>query len=426
MMNNIVILILIANIAGVLVLWKRDKSMLYALFSVSLLFLFGMTTFKDMEPEWKKYQRQYVKMLVDKEQDPAKKHDIGKFDIKIRQIWNRELGVTDRCVTCHLGVDNPDMKDAPQPYKYHPAAHTSESGMVIHDFNKVGCTICHQGQGLGTNLEDAHARDIEHWEHPMYATGKFSMVQASCVQCHEELKEKGTDLPGAEMILEGRNFASGQNGLQIECVSCHTINGVGEVVAPDLTNFGESTAHEFEATHNMKHLAGEKTKYNWTLEHFLDPKRVSPADPAHGVEETIMPNFEMTKEQAHQMTVWVHSMKESNIPVKYRYRPEGADAKKRGSLQAQIAGLYTPEEYSKLSSGEKLFLKYNCWVCHTVQGKGGKLAPDLSKVGNRRHEDWMQKHFKDPKSVTKKSFMPTFTLSDEQIGELIAYLKTLQ
>jgi len=418
--------ILIGNILGVIILWTRDKTLLYAMFSVSILLLFGMTTFKDIEPEWKAYQRQYRKLLMDKESDPAKKHELSRFDIKIRQIWNRELGVADRCTTCHLGVDNPDMKEAPEPFKYHKDAHMTEDGRIIHDFNKVGCTICHQGQGLGTNKVDAHAREIEHWDAVMWPTGKFSMVQASCPKCHEEVREKGTDLPGAEMISDGRDFAAGQNPLEIECISCHTINGVGEVVAPDLTNYGESTEHEFEGTHNMKHVEGVKDKYEWTLQHFVDPKKISPADPEHGVEETIMPNFQMTKEQAHMMTTWVHSFKESIVPVKYRYRPTPAEASKRGSLQAQIAGLYTPEEFSQLSQGEKLFLKNNCWVCHTIHGKGGKLAPDLSKVGTRRADDWMIKHFKDPRSVSQKTFMPKFTLSEEQMAELVVYLKTLK
>jgi mono/diheme cytochrome c family protein len=145
------------------------------------------------------------------------------------------------------------------------------------------------------------------------------------------------------------------------------------------------------------------------------------------MEETIMPNFEMSEEMAHKLTVWVHSMKESKIPVKYRYNPDAEKLEaRRGRVSDAIAGLYTPEEYDALSDGEKLFLRYNCWVCHTVRGKGGKLGPDLTKVGTRRKDNWMVSHFKDPRSVSQKSFMPQFNLSDEQIDELVVYLKTLQ
>jgi len=428
-MNTLVALILAANILGVIVFWKRDKSLLYALMSLSLIFLFGLTTYQDMSPEWKGYQKQYKKLLIEKANDPKKKKEASKFQIQIRQIWNQDLGIADRCTSCHLGVDNPDMKDAPQPFKYHPAAHVLESGRIIHDFNKVGCTICHRGHGRATSKKDSHARGISHWEHPMYPTGKKSMVQASCPQCHMELTRPDDYdiLEGADMIMDARDFAGGQNDLEIKCIFCHSIYGVGEIVAPELAGFGDTTEHEFEATHNMTYVKGKKDKYHWTYQHFLDPKKITPDDPEHGIEETIMPKFGMSDDMAHKLTVWVYSMKESKVPDKFRYHPEEkALAAKRGAVQQEIAGLYTPDEYAELSQGEKLFLKYNCWVCHTIHGKGGKIGPDLSKVGKRRKDDWMVKHFKDPRSVSQKSFMPQFNLNQDQIAELVEFLKTLQ
>lgn len=429
MLNKIALAIMIINTIGVIVLWQRDKNLLYALFSVSLVVLFGITAYEDLTPEWKDIQREYVRLLLEKETDPAKKEKINKFPIMIRQAWNHELGVADRCQTCHLGVDNKLMKDAPQPYTYHPVAHLLEDGRIVHDFNDIGCTICHRGQGRSTFKKDAHARDIRHWDFPMYSSGEHGMAQASCAQCHEELTspEGYKILEGADMIMDARDFTLGGNDLEIQCTSCHSIYGVGEVVAPDLSAFGETTEHEFEATHIMTFVEGEKNKYNWTLQHFLDPHKITPDDEELGIEETIMPNFEMPEEMAHKLATLVYSMRESHVPVKFRYRPELKKREaKRGRIQREIAGLYTAEEYEKLPEGEKLFLKYPCWVCHSVKGKGGKLAPDLTKVGTRRNEAWMIKHFKDPRSVSQKSFMPKFNLSDEQIKELITYLKTLR
>jgi len=429
MLNKIALAIIIVNTIGVIVLWRRDKNLLYAMFAISLIILFAITTFKDLTPEWKEIQRGYVRRLAEKVTSPAKKEKVDNFPIKIRQAWNHELKVADRCMTCHLGVDNMEMKNAPQPYAFHPEAHLLESGRIVHDFSDIGCTICHEGQGRATSKKDAHARDIRHWDYPLYPSGQSGMAQASCAKCHEELtKPEGYGiLEGADMIMDARDFTLGDNGLEIQCTSCHSIYGVGEVVAPDLSTFGESTEHEFEATHIMNFVEGKKNKYNWAYQHFLDPHKITPDDEALGIEETIMPDFEMSKEMAHKLTVLIYSMKESSVPVKFRYRPEIKKREaKRGRIQREIAGLYTAEEYEKLSKGEKLFLKYPCWVCHSIKGKGGKLAPDLTKVGKRRDEAWMIKHFKDPRSVTQKSFMPKFNLSDEQIKELITYLKTLR
>lgn len=424
-MDKIVLIILAANILGTIVLWTRDKNMLYALLAMSTLILFGVTVYEDYTPEWKEYQRSYIKALVEKEPDPAKKIERAKFPIQIRQIWNKEMGVVDRCITCHLGVDNQDMADAPQPFKFHPAAHVLENGKTVHEFNEIGCTICHQGQGLATTEKLAHAYHVPHWELPMYPVGEKGMVQASCPLCHDELvdPERFDLLEGAEMITDSRSFAQGSNELEAMCTECHAIYGIGEVVAPDLAKFGESTAHEFELTHIMNFVEGEKNKYEWTYQHFLDPQKITPESEELGIEETIMPNFEMSDEQAHKMTVWVYSMKESNVPLKYRFRKK---VERKPSVQEQIARLYSPKEFAEIVEGEKLFLRTNCWVCHTIRGKGGKLGPDLSKVGKKRSEAWMIKHFKDPRSVSQKSFMPQLNLSDKQIADLVAYLKTLQ
>ncbi len=427
-MNNIAIGLLIANVVGTIIFWTRDKHLLYALYSVSILAFFVLTVYEDYTPEWKDYQRQYVKLLIEKESDAKKKEDLSNFPIAIKQIWNKELKIADRCTTCHLGVDNPDMADARQPFKYHPVAHVKDDGMIIHDFNEIGCTMCHQGQGLATTEHLAHAFHVPHWELPMYPIGKEGMVQASCPACHDELSAPKDYrlLKGAEMITDSREFAEGDNDMEIECRECHTYYGIGEVLAPDLTAFGEKTAHEFEATHIMNYVEGDKTKYEWTLQHFLNPQKITPDDEELGMEETIMPNFEMSREQAHKLTVWVFSMKESAVPVKYRYRPAAPPTSSKPSVAEQIAGLYTPEEFAALSKGEKLFLRTNCWICHTIRGKGGKLGPDLTKVGKKRDEAWMLKHFKDPRSVTQKSFMPKFNLSDEQMHELVVYLQTLR
>ncbi len=54
------------------------------------------------------------------------------------------------------------------------------------------------------------------------------------------------------------------------------------------------------------------------------------------------------------------------------------------------------------------------------------MAPDLTKVGNRRDHDWLFGHFKDPQKFVKNSAMPGVTLSDEELGQLTAYMLTLK
>jgi len=67
-----------------------------------------------------------------------------------------------------------------------------------------------------------------------------------------------------------------------------------------------------------------------------------------------------------------------------------------------------------------------CATCHRIGGKGGKLAPDLSNVGNRRDEAWLSKYLPNPKSINPKNVMPAVKLGDADMKALIAYLLSLK
>ena len=67
-----------------------------------------------------------------------------------------------------------------------------------------------------------------------------------------------------------------------------------------------------------------------------------------------------------------------------------------------------------------------CPTCHKIGGKGGKLAPDLSNVGNRRDEAWLAKYLPNPKSINPKNIMPPVKLPDADMKALIAYLLSLK
>ncbi|GMT42719.1 MAG: hypothetical protein IEMM0002_1130 [bacterium] len=309
MTNNAVLGILVVNILGFIFLWKSNKNLLYALFSISLLALFGFTVAKEFSPEWRVYQKEFLNIQIAKETDSDVIKSLKSAPIAIRQIWNNELGIADRCTTCHLAVDDPRFKDAPEPYRFHAAARE-------HDFGSIGCTICHWGQGRATDAEHAHATEIHYWDYPMW---KGDLVLTSCPQCHEEIYEPKYKLKGAEVITMGRDLTL-ENELEIECVACHTIRGVGEVMAPDLTEFGSRTEHEFEQTHDLNYVEGKKTIYAWTFQHFLDPVKITPGDPETDTEPTIMPDFEFTNEQAHALTTFVLSLKPSMVPVKYQFK----------------------------------------------------------------------------------------------------------
>ncbi|MDP6133377.1 MAG: hypothetical protein QF856_02165, partial [Candidatus Marinimicrobia bacterium] len=106
----------------------------------------------------------------------------------------------DRCKSCHLGIDNPDYKDAEQPFKTHPNLELYLTSSSKHTYEDFGCTSCHAGRGRGTDFTSAtHTpnspeqraeweekydwHEMHHWLKPMLPT-KYS--EASCFKCHQD------------------------------------------------------------------------------------------------------------------------------------------------------------------------------------------------------------------------------------------------
>jgi mono/diheme cytochrome c family protein len=76
--------------------------------------------------------------------------------------------------------------------------------------------------------------------------------------------------------------------------------------------------------------------------------------------------------------------------------------------------------------GKTLYRQEGCFMCHRLNGEGGKVGPDLTVEGNRgRTNEWLIGHFKDPSSYTPGSIMPAFrNLTDEQLKALTVFLQS--
>src|SRR3990172_10147023 len=80
------------------------------------------------------------------------------FSVELRQVVIPELGIADRCVSCHVGMA-PGEKGVPGDRLLAPHP------QVVHDPASFGCTTCHSGQGRATAVEEAHGH-VEHWPEP--------------------------------------------------------------------------------------------------------------------------------------------------------------------------------------------------------------------------------------------------------------------
>jgi ubiquinol-cytochrome c reductase cytochrome b subunit len=80
------------------------------------------------------------------------------------------------------------------------------------------------------------------------------------------------------------------------------------------------------------------------------------------------------------------------------------------------------------AAGAALFQSLGCTACHTVEGKGGKIGPDLSDEGSRnRVKEWLTEQIRDPKSHNPNSVMPSFkSLKENEVLSLVEYLLSLK
>jgi len=81
-----------------------------------------------------------------------------------------------------------------------------------------------------------------------------------------------------------------------------------------------------------------------------------------------------------------------------------------------------------VARGRTLFSQEDmaCLNCHTYEGAGGNVGPDLTRVGLEHSSlQWHIEHLKSPSSVTPGSTMPSYDrLPEEDLRALAAFLAT--
>ncbi len=240
---------------------RRLQQIFFALSFLALLLILA-AAWQANTPSWKVYQHNFLQLEAQEEPNAITKAAVLATPPEIHQVLLPGLQRVDRCTTCHLGVEDPTMKNAPEPFRYH-------ANLGPHIPAKFGCTICHGGQGLATTKEDAHGK-VNFWPNPLLSK---DYIRASCGRCHKE-----GEVPGVPELTEGRHLFETQG-----CRGCHKLNGVGGSIGPDLTSEGAN-----------------RRAPEWLESHFLAPNAVSAG--------SAMPNFHFTKEQARDLTYYMLSL----------------------------------------------------------------------------------------------------------------------
>jgi mono/diheme cytochrome c family protein len=345
-------------------LWQRlfgDSVRAFGVVSLVFLVSLAIAPSKNFLSEWRHYQHGYLRMIRNRsDANMLQRH----FEGGIQQIWLPDIGVVDRCTSCHVGLKEPSLTDvATQPYRKHP--------VIPHNLDQFGCTVCHRGQGAATTVAEAHNSTLA-WEQPILPA---KYIESSCGQCHRG------PLPGTPQLNQGRNLLAREG-----CVHCHTVK------LPDGTTMKAS-----DDPPSLSHIA-DKTTREWIFAWLKDPQ-------AYAATAT-MPNFKLSDDDARDISAFLI----------YNSTPVAGDAL---SLSAKAA--------SDPAAGASLYGESFCASCHAVQNAagnlvGGDVGPELTRVGSKVKADWLQAWIRNPRTYDPGTAMPHYRFSDAQIATLSVFV----
>lgn len=300
-----------------------SKKYRWLLLFASLLtvgFLIAAAIRENYLAEWQSLQRSYRNLLRAKAGDKHGANVFRAFRIELRQVSLPQLGTVDRCVTCHVGIDDPRMVNVPRPFAVHP-------GTILesHPADRFGCTVCHHGQGAATSFAEAKAESAD-WDYPLLPP---DLTEASCTPCHDVAK-----LPKmlVSRLTEGMELYRRKS-----CGSCHKLGGRGGPLGTALDGEGAKTRHQLVMT-NMK---PPYTTWRWHQAHFLDPGAI--------VDGSLMKNPTVTEYEALALTVYILSLWQRDVPESY-LAPDKIEQKAFGLHPQPLAG-------------EQIYQQY-CFACH--------------------------------------------------------------
>lgn len=317
-------------------------------------------------------------------------------DVNFKQVPR-----VDRCTTCHLGIANPDFKEADNPLKTHPNLDEYLGKNSPHPVEEFGCTSCHQGRGRGTDfIRSAHmpsskeqAKEWEDkynwhqmplWEQPMYP---LKYAEAGCFKCHSNQ----TTVKGAEKLNLGLQIIE-----RAGCYNCHDIKKYKNwpKVGPDLTKIASKTTPEWA--------------YRW-----ID-------NPKSFKHDTWMPDF-FGQSNNNDPDSKLRSEQEIRAMVHFLF--ENSDTFEMPPIN----------NLGDSKNGEKLVKSIGCMACHNV--KEGQRAdgttraelrqqhgPGLEGLGSKTSPEWIYSWLKNPDSYHKQTRMPNMRLTDTEALDITTYL----
>jgi len=382
---------------------------------------------------------------------------IAGFRVEIKQIHVPEAGIVDRCESCHAGAREPLQITPAEIGNPVFASHPDPELLRIHDPERFGCTLCHNGNGASTtSVARAHGESRD-WPWPLFAQ---SDTEAGCVQCHPNDRV----LDHAPVLETGREVYQRRG-----CASCHRHREFDQdadeaaATAAEIRNLekqqttdtaaidreiqlGDGAPNNDEARRHytrsdnlrtgVSARVGRIAELNDRLRDFRQNRKgggpplkdarlkfrkewlaVWLKDPQAYRPGTRMPDFRLSSDEARALAafVWQSGVRAAEPPL----TPNGDPAK-----------------------GRELFETRGCLACHSMgEGAaqmGSGFAANLSRLGEKANFEYTAGWIHNPRERLRAACfedncvndgtpaMPNFRLTTEESRDIATYLTGLR
>ena len=175
------------------------------------------------------------------------------------------------------------------------------------------------------------------------------------------------------------------------CLNCHKVHGEGGSVGPELAG---------------PTLQGKSRQ--WLIEQITNSRAHFPK----GGHTTSMTAFTgLNRDELGEIVSYLMSL-----------------AGKTAGEEEGPSGVERQFSVAEIGKGKQVFQSNGCAGCHTINGRGGSIGPELSENTLKgRSRQWLTDQIRNPKSHNPNSIMPSFsTLGEEQLRNLVSYLMSVR
>src|SRR5579864_418692 len=299
-----------------------------------------------------------------------------------------------------------------------PAADAGQEGASL--YGTAFCSSCHAVQNAAGNLvggdlgpeltrigSKVNAEWLRRWlkylykQEPPYEMPHYRFDEKQIAVLSGFLLNKKDDdllanvhlpVPNADSVARGKKLVA-----EYGCAACHQINGVNppQNFAPDLSRVGSKPLAQI--------IFGPGSPE--TLPDFISTKIHDPRGVGVGLK---MPKYNLTSAQIEALTIALlaQSDRAANLPKSF------------------IHSAAHPSDYSPGGDAGRLMNDLRCQSCHAINGRGGDMAPDLTREGSAVQRPWLEEFMRNPNTLRPALIrrMPKFNLSPAEIKAISDYI----